>query len=870
MAVNPAEDTSLPLTSVADVARVTIQNCEDEQIRVPGSIQPHGFLLLLDGRDEHVVAASENTEEFLEVPLALILGTPVEIVLEREVLGALRAQADHTKAAESQVYLGAFQMRGRFYSVVTHRLGSERVLEFERLEQLVSSELTNQVFTNFVSKLNNLRDERELCQALTEQVKHLTGFNRVLLYRFDEFGHGTVFCEENDGVLPSYLDLRFPASDIPPQARDLYVLNTVRIIPDAMYAPSPLRGIGRRPMETLDLSTSILRSVSPFHMEYMRNMGTMSSMSISIVCEGRLWGLVSAHHTEPRMVPYLVRSACDLLTKLVCTQLMSFRTSANLTKMVHFHAVQRRMLTQMAAENDYLGALADQIEELLRITDARGVAFVTDGQCQVFGKTPEKEDISKLAGWMDEMPELEVFESRHLSKRIEWAEKFSGVASGLLAIRISHIRQSYLMWFRPEVVRTVKWAGEPKSGQHKDHGLNPRKSFEIWKELVRGRSDPWTEMEIESATEFRAAIMTISLKRAEEAVQLGEARFLQLTNALPHPVWTANDDGELTYVNQKWLDMGLGDSGRWYEQDRLVLEDRRRSSEAWTTAVADGVPLELEVRFLPSEGLERWNLVRAIPYFRANGDRAGWAGTCTDLTDRRQREAALRMTEKLALTGRMTSVIAHEINNPLEAIINLLYLLANRVKEDEVARDYIEAAEGELRRISGITKQTLRWSKESVQKAEYGTAGTLFKDVLQLFAGKIRNRQVRVVIEGGEDVGFYGNIGQLGQVMANLVSNALQAVPVGGRIWLSSTVVGDSMEISVRDDGHGMSDEIRRNLFQPFFSTRGDLGNGLGLYISQEIIERNAGSMTVISQVGVGTEMRFRLPRKAPTNAAHL
>src|ERR1700735_3905033 len=202
--------------------------------------------------------------------------------------------------------------------------------------------------------------------------------------------------------------------------------------------------------------------------------------------------------------------------------------------------------------------------------------------------------------------------------------------------------------------------------------------------------------------------------------------------------------------------MGLGDSGRWYEQDRLVLEDRRRSKDAWTTAVAEGVPLELEVRFRPSEQLERWNLIRAIPYFRANGDRAGWAGTCTDLTDRRQREAALRMTEKLALTGRMTSVVAHEINNPLEAIINLLYLLSDRVKEDETARGYIASAESELQRISGITKQTLRWSKESVQKPQTRTAGYLFNDVLQLFAGKIRNREVNVLIEGGEEVSVYG------------------------------------------------------------------------------------------------------------------
>ncbi|MBA2682681.1 MAG: PAS domain-containing protein, partial [Ktedonobacteraceae bacterium] len=556
---------------------------------------------------------------------------------------------------------------------------------------------------------------------------------------------------------------------------------------------------------------------------------------------------------------------CDLLTKLVCTQLMSFRTSANLKKMVHFHGVQRRMLTQMAAENNYLTVVGDQIADLIEITDAEGAALVMDGQFKTFGQTPEVEDIGKLADWMDGMPDFEVFESQHLSGHIEWAEKFSEMASGMLAIRISYIRQGYLMWFRPEVVRTVKWAGEPKKMQDKDQRLNPRKSFETWKELTRGRSDPWTEMEVESATDFRGALMTIGLKRAEEAVQLGEARFLQLTNALPHPVWTADDDGVLTFVNQKWLDQGLGNDGRWFEQESLAIEDRHQTGQAWKVSVAKGTPFELEVRFCsPLEQTERWNLVRAIPYFRANGSRAGWAGICTDLTDRRQREATLRMTEKLALTGRMTSVIAHEINNPLEAIINLLYLLADRVTDDEVARDYIGSAENELQRISGITKQTLRWSKESVQKAEYGTAGAMFKDVLQLYAGKIKNRAVTVTIEGGEDVHFFGTIGQLGQVMANLLANALQAVSVGGRIWLSAIAEGDMMEIIVRDDGQGMSDQTLRNLFQPFYSTRGDLGNGLGLYISHEIVERHGGSIVVNSQLGVGTEIRVRLPARSP------
>jgi light-regulated signal transduction histidine kinase (bacteriophytochrome) len=842
------------------------QNCEDEPIRIPGSIQRHGFLLLLNDRDTHVVAASENVADFLEVPLGLILGTPVETILGREILSALKAlsNAVSTENSDVQTYLGSFQMRGKFFSVVTHRIESERVLEFEVVERLISTEMTSQVFTNFVNKLSQIHDEQALCKALTEEVMILTGFNRILLYSFDEIGHGTVLCEQNDGTLPSYLNLRFPASDIPQQARDLYVLNTVRTIPDATYVPSPLRGVRERPMGSLDLSMSTLRSVSPLHLEYMRNMGTMSSMSISIVCDGKLWGLVSGHHAKSYVVPYLVRSACDLLTRLVSTQLTSLRAAESLTQIVQFHAVQRRILTQMAAENNYLLAMADRIEDLMHITDAAGVALLVDGQQVLFGQTPGEELVTKLAQWMNEKPDLEVFESRNLGKDLEWAKECSEVASGLLVIRISQVRQNYLMWFRPEVVRTVKWAGEPLKSRSDSNRLGPRQSFEGWKERVRGTSKAWSEAEIASATDFRGAVIAISLKRAEEAVQLGEARFLQLTHALPHPVWTANDDSQITYVNQRWLDQGLAAHGCWYKQERILKEDRDLCDELWHASVANGTTFDLEIRIQPpSNEPERWNLVRAVPYLRSDGSRAGWVGTCTDLTDRRQHEAALKMTEKLALTGRMTSVIAHEINNPLAAITNLLYLLGDHVKGDETGRNYIGQAESELQRISGITKQTLRWSKESEQRADYGTAASLFSDVLQLFAGKIRNGQVNVSVEDGEDVRFFGTAGQLGQVMANLLSNSIQAVGIGGRIWLSSKADGDMMEIIVRDDGGGMSEETLRNLFLPFYSTKGDLGNGLGLYISHEIVERHGGNLAVKSQLGSGTEIRMRLPAQS-------
>jgi light-regulated signal transduction histidine kinase (bacteriophytochrome) len=860
--VNPPQNGNFTSSLGEDGLRRELQNCDDEPIRTPGSIQRHGFLLVLDREQQHVVAASENTTEFLEVPLNLILGALLDTVLPLEILRALRGLTLFAEGPESPIYLGSFQVLAGLYSVVAHWVGLERVVEFERVDRLVSPELTNQVITNFVNKLSKITAKNELCDAITKQIKDLTGFNRILLYRFDESGHGTVLCEENDGTLPSYLGLRFPASDIPKQARELYILNTVRIIPDANYVSSPLRGILSAP--TLDLSMSILRSVSPIHLQYMKNMGTTASMSISIVCEGKLWGLISGHHAEARTLPYVVRSSCDLLTKLVGTQLISFRANAKLERMMQFHAVQRRILMHMAAEQDYLAAMTEQMDTLMSVTDSTGAALIAEGKLTTAGKTPSHPSIMKLASWMDANPELNCFESGHLAQDIPWASEFTETASGLMVIRISDFKQSYVMWFRPEVKRTVTWAGDPRK-KDEDLSLRPRGSFEAWKESVRGQSKRWTEMELESALEFRAAVMTIRLKRSEEAVQLGQARFSQLTQALPNLVWTSDYEGSLTYVNQLWIEQGLGTDGIWFQQNRLALEDELKCSKLWAEAISDGVPFECELRLRSSSHVdERWHMVRAAPFLRADGTKAGWVGTCTDLTDKHQRELALRMTEKLALTGRLTSVIAHEINNPLEAIGNLLYLLSAQLSAESESHGYVQLIESELLRISGITKQTLRWSSESSQKAEHGSVGPVFDDVLRLYAGKIRNKEIAVLVEGGQDCRFFGQIGQITQVVANLISNAIQAVPVGGKIWLNASEDGGTTSIVVRDDGQGMDEQTLRHIFQPFFTTKGDLGNGLGLYISKEIVERHGGSLSVHSELHRGTNIQVQLPSSDP------
>jgi light-regulated signal transduction histidine kinase (bacteriophytochrome) len=837
--------------------------CADEPIRLPGSIQQHGFFLLTDDKFQRVLAASENVERFLGTPLRLILGTRLDDILQREALAAIQnLRQTHEADREGAVhYLGSFLLHDQLFSIISHRIGAHRALEFELQERLVGPELMNAVITNFVSSLSRLDDQAALCDALTRQIAELTSFDRVLLYSFDQEGHGNVLSEVNNGRLPSYLGLRFPADDIPQQARDLYLLNTVRIIPDSSYTPSPLVAVPGIQAPSIDLSLSVLRSVSPVHLQYMRNMGTASSMSVSIVSEGRLWGLISGHHAEPKVVPYLVRSACDMLSKMGGTQLSSFATAARLRQMVHFHTMQRHVLTGLAAEPNSIDGLINHIDELPEITGAAGVALLVDDHIATSGNVPDHDCLIRLSEWLNTKPEFEILASSRLADELPWAKSICDSASGVLAVRISSLQPRFLLWFRPEVTQTVRWAGEPQKAIEQGHSLHPRASFAEWKELVHGSSEPWTSMEVESARGFRAALISIGLRRAEEAAELGEARFHQLTQAIPIKIFSCDDEGVLNYVNDRWIRNGLGTTGRWFELEGLNSDDAVLCNTRWHEAVETGQNFEAEVRLrTPAYPAERWNLIRAVPFQRAGAARAGWIGTFFDLTESKEREAALRMSEKLALTGRMTSVIAHEINNPLEAITNLMYLLRTELHDDGPATGYIGMVESELERISAITKQTLRWSRETSDQRQRFEIGTMTDDVLRLFAGKIRNRQIYVRFEGDRHTEMEGVIGQIQQVLANLISNAVDAAPVGGRVTIFVITAENQTGFAVEDNGIGIDAALQARLFEPFYSTKGDLGNGLGLYISREIVERHGGRIEVTSTPGAGTTMNVWLP----------
>ncbi len=496
--------------------------CAQEPIRIPGGIQPHGALLVVDARKLAMLQASNNL--FEQTGLRFSAGDrhwgESEAGAElHELLAAWRENTDRN-------FLRTIVMGDKALQVSAHATPQGLLVEFESPPARLADTLEALYprLRAFVEAIGAAETTQDLADAAVAELRTLTGFNRVMLYSFNAEGAGTVLAETGDGELPSYLGLRFPGSDIPAQARELYRLNRLRLIPDADYTPigiePPASPVDGRP---LDLSLAALRSVSPVHLEYMRNMGTMSSMSISILTEGQLWGLISCHNAAPREVNAQVRNACDFLGQILSLQIAARERALQNAKRIELKRIELALVAQLSQAPAFQEAMASNGAEWLRMVNAQGAAFVTPDRLVSHGLTPSPLELQELARWLYQRGESEVFCTESLAAHWPQAEAFSGIASGFLAISISQIHPSFIMWFREEVVRTVRWAGDPANhATRSTERLHPRQSFEVWKQQVHMQSLPWEPVEIESARDFRHSIVDFVLRRAEERAALSE------------------------------------------------------------------------------------------------------------------------------------------------------------------------------------------------------------------------------------------------------------------------------------------------------------------------------------------------------------
>jgi light-regulated signal transduction histidine kinase (bacteriophytochrome) len=507
---------------------VDLTTCDQEPIHFPGAIQPHGVLLVLREPELTLTHVSENAEAILGRPARELLGTPFGQLVEPSLRGPLEASLRGERLKQNNPLKVMRRVGGeeRFFDGIAHRHQGKLLLELEP-----SSEKVSVPFLGFyhavreaLSRLREARDLQEMCEAVVQEVRRLIGFDRVLLYRFDAEWNGSVLAEARDARADSYLGLHFPASDIPRQARELYRLNPLRIIPDTRYTPARVLALPEAEAEgPLDLSFSVLRSVSPIHLEYLHNMGAGASMSISLLKEGKLWGLISCTHVAgARYVPYELRTACEFLGEVFSSLLTVREGHEDHEQRLRARSLHTILLERMTRKVDFVSGLLEPEPGLLELVHAQGAAIHFQGRTLVVGTAPNDAQLAALLEWLGTRLE-EVFVTDRLASEYPEAEAFRDVAAGLLAASLSRGRNSCVLWFRTEVVQTVNWGGNPTKPVELEGGeprLHPRKSFALWKETVRGRSLPWKPYEVEAAAELRKALIDVVLQRSEELLKL--------------------------------------------------------------------------------------------------------------------------------------------------------------------------------------------------------------------------------------------------------------------------------------------------------------------------------------------------------------
>lgn len=510
-----------------------LDRCAQEQVQIIGQIQPHGLLFALSEPDLVVRQVSANISAFLGMSPESVLDRPFESVLGAQLFEAFHAQL--TSDAGSSVASFHIPQRGSAVEAqcIAHRQDGVLIVELEPIEGAHS--LAPLDFDAHIqlplSRMRAASDILELARVAASEVRRLSGFDRVMVYRFDENWNGEVIAEAVGHSPVSYFGLRFPAGDIPPQVRQLFLLNVIRAIVDVDATPAPIiPGMSPLTGKALDLTYSALRSASLIHLEYLRNMGVQSSLTVSIIVEGRLWGMIACHDPKAHRLARSTRSVCELIGQTLAAQVALRADSAALQTRLTARELLDNVVARMETAESLVEAAQSEGTPLLNLFDADGLVFRIDGVLSGQGAIAGTELLVPVIDGLRSLASHGVASSNELGKVDPDLAAYASVASGALLIDLGEATDDYLLFLRRELVETIAWAGNPNKSVVADRHdrLHPRKSFEAWQETVHGASRPWTETELESGLLLREHLLR--LRDARELTRLNESLKTEITS----------------------------------------------------------------------------------------------------------------------------------------------------------------------------------------------------------------------------------------------------------------------------------------------------------------------------------------------------
>ena len=498
---------------------VDINNCDREPIHVPGTIQPFGFLIAVTA-DWLVSRVSANCEKFIGLAPEQMLGKPINDIFSADAIHSLRNRITLLRGPDAVERIFSLVLIDGIkpFDIAVHFSGSLVVIE---AEPAFADEMeATSMVRSMVSRLAQTDSMAAFLRDGARQVRALTGFDRVMVYRFADGGDGEVVAEALRSGIDSFFGLHYPASDIPTQARALYLRNIFRVIADVKAAPVPIIPTLDPSGAALDMSLSLLRAVSPIHIEYLGNMGVGASLSISIIVEGRLWGLFACHHYGPRLPTFAQRSAAELFGQIFSMMLESRERAETAEYEGKARQVADRLMSAVAQDHDLLSNARWLGDVIFDTVPADGVGVYIDGEMTLAGLTPDRSAFTAIVSMLNRAAASQVFATDCLSGIMPEAAAYADRAAGLLAIPLSRRPRDYVVLFRAEQMRSVRWAGNQE--KHIEYGpngprLSPRKSFEEWSQLVKGTSVPFTPAELRVAEALRTALLEVVLRLSDSA-----------------------------------------------------------------------------------------------------------------------------------------------------------------------------------------------------------------------------------------------------------------------------------------------------------------------------------------------------------------
>ncbi len=511
-----------PLHSNAEI-EAALAVCDSEPVHIPGAIQPFGVLIHLDRPLTGVRQVSANIEAFLGISVKESLSASPKILLGEKVYRSLREGLNDCDQLPPGLVVSR-KIEGkicRFYVTAFHS-GDSVVVELEPVEQRTRYHWLSLV-NGYLNRLVNTDSEADVLNELVAAVRAITGHDRALVYRFDEHWNGRVIAESHNERLSSLLNHYFPASDIPPQVRALYSINQLRFIADAHQDPVPLVPSLETP---IDLSFGALRAVSPVHRQYMRNMGTATSLSVAIFSSTGLWGLLACHKRDATGLTPSARDSVVTLVR-VATQRLFLLKAETVTRYREQIHKNRVVLARELQDQGPDQILTEHGAGWLRLFRARGLALVYRGQTSRHGCTPEKSRLIDLGSWLAEQwLELNPWSTTCLAEAgYPGSKNIDCGCCGLLAMPlvIDVTTRGWLFFFRWEQVETIDWAGEPQKALERVGDqlvLTPRQSFAVWREEVRGKSLAWQPEELVAARDLGDELAVLA--SAHEVTRLNE------------------------------------------------------------------------------------------------------------------------------------------------------------------------------------------------------------------------------------------------------------------------------------------------------------------------------------------------------------